>query len=132
MPTKKPRITITMNEEQLKNIEDYQYKNKIKNQTQAILSLINAGFKELSLLNPIPINTCGDNSVLDLLEKYAELDPHGKDIVNVVLQKEYERCQAGKKKKQARKTYLEPVAAHNDNSINDDELDLMRQDIEDL
>ena len=47
MPTEKPRVTITVTEEQLKEIEDYRYGNKMKNQTQAILSLVRAGLDEL-------------------------------------------------------------------------------------
>lgn len=132
MPTKKPRITITMSEEQLKNIEKYQHTNKIKNQTQAILSLINAGFKELGSSNIDYINYHDDELIFDLVEKYTELDPHGKDIVDIVLQKEHERIQAINKKKQAKKSHLEPIAAHNDSSIDDDELDLMKQDIDNL
>lgn len=37
MPTNKPRVTITMTEQELGAIEDYQYFNNKKNQTQAIL-----------------------------------------------------------------------------------------------
>lgn len=48
MPTEKPRVTITVTEEQLKEIEEFRYSNKMKNQTQAILSLVNAGLKELN------------------------------------------------------------------------------------
>lgn len=47
MPTEKPRVTITMTEEQLRQIEDYRFNNKIKNQTQAILSLVEKGIDEL-------------------------------------------------------------------------------------
>lgn len=47
MPTDKPRVTITMTEDELKQIEDYRYGNKMKNQTQAILSLIKNGFSEI-------------------------------------------------------------------------------------
>lgn len=43
MPTEKPRVTITMTEEQLAQIDDYKFGNKLKNQTQAILSLIEKG-----------------------------------------------------------------------------------------
>lgn len=47
MPTEKPRVTITMTEEQLAQIEGYRYGNKMKNQTQAILSLIEKGMDVL-------------------------------------------------------------------------------------
>lgn len=48
MPTENPRITITMSEEQLEEIRNYLHENRLKNQTQAILSLINKGFEALN------------------------------------------------------------------------------------
>lgn len=47
MPTEKPRITITMSPEQLQEVDQYRFDNKLKNQTQAILSLIRTGLDEL-------------------------------------------------------------------------------------
>ena len=47
MPTEKPRITITMSPEQLQEVDQYRFNNKLKNQTQAILSLIRTGLDEL-------------------------------------------------------------------------------------
>lgn len=47
MPTEKPRITITMTEEELRKIEDFRFGKKMKNQTQAILSLIRLGMDEI-------------------------------------------------------------------------------------
>ena len=47
MPTERPRITITMPEEKYMQVQDFQYGNKMKNQTQAILYLIEKGFEEL-------------------------------------------------------------------------------------
>lgn len=49
MPTKKPRITITVYDATDKMLEDYQYSGRHKNRTQAILSLIYKGLEsELS------------------------------------------------------------------------------------
>jgi hypothetical protein len=45
MPTEKPRVTITMTEEALNRINEFRFKFKYKNQTQAILSLIEKGFE---------------------------------------------------------------------------------------
>lgn len=47
MPTERPRVTITVTEEQLKEIEAYRFGKKMKNQTQAILSLVRAGLDEI-------------------------------------------------------------------------------------
>ena len=48
MPTEKPRITFTVNPETLSKIDDYRYSHKMKNQTQAILSLLERGLSSLS------------------------------------------------------------------------------------
>lgn len=57
VPIEKPRVTITMTEEQLAQIEEYGFGNKIKNQTQAILSLIEKGIDVISgdIIEPIKI-----------------------------------------------------------------------------
>lgn len=47
MPTQKPRITFTLSEEELAKISDYQFSHKIKNQTQAILRLLEIGLADL-------------------------------------------------------------------------------------
>lgn len=49
MPTDKPRVTFTISEDKLAELEEYRYSNKIKNQTQAILSLIDKGLSALEL-----------------------------------------------------------------------------------
>ena len=47
MPTEKPRITFTLDEETLKAVDEYRFKYKKKNQSQAILSLIDLGMESL-------------------------------------------------------------------------------------
>lgn len=47
MPTEKPRVTITVSEDQLKEIEDYRFSRKLRSQTQAINDLVRAGLEEL-------------------------------------------------------------------------------------
>jgi metal-responsive CopG/Arc/MetJ family transcriptional regulator len=44
-PNAKPTITITLDEELLKKIEDYQFENRIKNRSQAIERLILKGME---------------------------------------------------------------------------------------
>lgn len=53
MPTDRPRITITMSDEQLEQVKVFQHGNRM-NQTQAILSLIERGFAELEKENSAP------------------------------------------------------------------------------
>ena len=47
MPTDNPRITFTVSEELKDQINEYQFSNRIKNQSQAILSLIKMGMDSL-------------------------------------------------------------------------------------
>jgi transcriptional regulator with XRE-family HTH domain len=54
------------------------------------------------------------------VRKFKSLDEKGKHTVMTVLNIEYDRCKR-----------LEPVAAHNDD-MSDEQLELMRQDLEDL
>lgn len=46
MPTKKPRVTFAISEERLQEVEAYQISNKLKNQSQAILALIEKGLSD--------------------------------------------------------------------------------------
>jgi len=89
MPTIKPRVTITMTEEQLNRIEDFRFNKRMKNQTQAILALIEAGFSVLGSKDATRINY--DESAELLMQKYQKLDEHGKDMVDTVLDKELTR-----------------------------------------
>lgn len=43
MPTEKPRITITVPEDMMREIDDYRYGNRISTQTQAIFQLVRLG-----------------------------------------------------------------------------------------
>lgn len=53
-----------------------------------------------------------------LIKPYRILDPHGQDMVDTVLKKEYSRCKDIKKERQSTitqlpdRSYLEPIAAH--------------------
>lgn len=47
MPTDKPRVTFALDQDMLDAIDDYKFKNRIKNQSQAIISLIEKGFENL-------------------------------------------------------------------------------------
>lgn len=43
-PNAKPIINITISEDLLKKVEDYQFDNRIKNRSQAIVELLQKGF----------------------------------------------------------------------------------------
>lgn len=70
MPTENPRITITMSEEQLEEIRNYLHEHRLKNQTQAILSLINKGFEALNTVSAGAVsNKKAPANVANALEK---------------------------------------------------------------
>ncbi len=92
MPTIKPRVTITMTEEQLQKIEDLRFKKRFKNQTQAILSLIDAGFETLKATSTSVEDIIIQNHNKQMTKRYHALDEHGKEMVDFVLEKEYSRC----------------------------------------
>lgn len=47
MPTEKPRYTITMDEELLKQVDDFRFENRYATRTQATLELIRLGLEKL-------------------------------------------------------------------------------------
>ena len=48
MPTTNPRITFTVSDETMRQIDEYRFEHRMRNQTQAILSLIDLGFQALT------------------------------------------------------------------------------------
>lgn len=130
MPTIKPRVTITMTEEQLQKIEDLRFKKRFKNQTQAILALIDAGFEILKAKPTNAEDIIAQNHDKQMIKKYHALDEHGKEMVDLVLAKEYDRT-IKESKKSEMPLHLMPVAAHNDNQSEEQER-LMREDLDEL
>ena len=76
MPTQKPRVTFTISKEQLELVENFQFSNKIKNQTQAILQLIERGLEDFSpeIVSETKNSPSIEDGDIDLLEKYHTLD----------------------------------------------------------
>lgn len=64
MPTLNPRITFTVSDETMKAIDEYRFSHRMRNQTQAILSLIDLGFKVLD----------GNELIIEPAEKLSDED----------------------------------------------------------
>lgn len=78
MPTQKPRVTFTISQERLSEVEAYRFDNKFKNQTQAILSLIEKGLSKIDREN----SPSTDESVPgeeQLVNLYRELNEEGQE-----------------------------------------------------
>ena len=98
MPTLNPRITFTVSDETMKAIDEYRFSHRMRNQTQAILSLIDLGFKVLDSNEPIiePAEKLTDDD-RQVLNAYHAADPVYQGIVLEIL----ENHQAEKKKSRA-------------------------------
>lgn len=48
MPTEKPRLTFALSEELREQINEYQFTHRVKNQSQAIISLLNMGIDAIN------------------------------------------------------------------------------------
>lgn len=80
MPTEKPRVTFTISQERLSEVEAYRFNNKFKNQTQAILSLIDKGLSGIKKENS-PDATEAAPGEEHLVELYRELNAEGQHLV---------------------------------------------------
>lgn len=97
MPTEKPRVTFTVDQNTLSRIDNYRFETKSRNQTQAILSLIEKGLAEYMSENPeykVDTNPKYSFTVDEqtLINKYRALDTFGQDTVKAVLNCENQRC----------------------------------------
>lgn len=89
MPTNKPRVTFTIDETQLNKIDKYRFEYKFKNQTQAILSLIESGLDVIQKQHR-PSQEFSKEE-MEQFKKYRALDKHGKETVDFILEREWTR-----------------------------------------
>lgn len=91
MAIDKQRFSITVDDDLYRKIEDFRFNRRIKSQSKAVNALIEIGFKALTDgdINIGPPISRFEHSIL---QKYNHLDVHGKEMVEMVLNKEYERC----------------------------------------
>ena len=91
MPTNKPRLSLTVTEEQLAAIEEYQRVNHKKSQNVAIVELITKGLELEEAETEFSLEE------YQHIQKCRALDPHGLKMVNLVMEEETERCKKEKK-----------------------------------
>lgn len=108
MPTDKPRVTITMSQEQYQAIEAYRFNTRQKNQTQAILSLISSGIESISKPDSCSLKTKNSPSYTDeekdLVSDYRSLDKPGKRAVQVTVADQKQRVSDEQKKARSKTT----------------------------
>ena len=93
MPTMNPRITFTVSDDTMKAIDEYRFEHRMRNQTQAILSLIDIGFKALTGKD-FPKEPQITDDDMRILQIYHDADPIYREIALEIL----ENHQAKKKK----------------------------------
>lgn len=93
MATEKQRFSITVDDSLYRKIEDFRFEKRIKNQSKAVNELMKIGFNALTGKN-VNLGPSLSSFELGIIEKYNALDKHGKEIVDFILKKEYERCSA--------------------------------------
>ncbi len=100
MPTEKPRITITVTAQQFSRIEDYRFGHKMKNQTQAILSLIEKGLAESGAAPALP------EDAMEVARDYHALDRHGRAVVKGLLSEERRRMDEEERRRREKESDL--------------------------
>lgn len=87
MPTEKPRFSITIDQELLNRINDYQHKNRMSTQTKAVLDLISKGIAQTTIeATGTTLNAqIYSQAALDVAAKYDLLDTHGRKIIDTLL-----------------------------------------------
>lgn len=109
MPTDKPRFTITVDPALMQEIEDYRYNHRIKNQTQAVISLMQRGLQEIMETEfsqpqqPIEQYSADEQQLID---DYREFNDEGKEkvrdyVADLADNPKYKKCSESRLEKQA-------------------------------
>jgi len=94
MPTDKPRITITIDEETMKTVEEFRYSNRYSSQTQAFLELIKIGLEAVGR-TPIKRTPVFSKQAIQIARTYDnELDDYGRSLLRLVAMHEKERLES--------------------------------------
>lgn len=90
MPTKKPRLTFALSKEELEQVESFRKKHNIKNQSQAILTLINKGIEDIQKdesFVPIKKAPSVSDEAMRIATAFEQADEDHKEIVRAALAK---------------------------------------------
>lgn len=109
MPTDKPRFTITVDPALMQEIEDYRYNHRIKNQTQAVISLMQRGLQEIMETEfsqpqqPVEQYSADEQQLID---DYREFNDEGKEkvrdyVADLADNPKYKKCSESRLEKQA-------------------------------
>lgn len=92
MPTENPRLSFMVSDELKAQINDYQFSHKIKNQSQAIISLINKGMDAIARGYICQTSKLSENSserlsadAIMIAKQYDELEEDGKQFIRMAI-----------------------------------------------
>lgn len=106
MPTEKPRITITMSADQLSRVKEFEASHNCKNQTKAILALMEIGLSKAEKTVVMAVSLSAEDA--EIAKRYHVLDHHGKKAVKTILACEEKRY-ADEKNRPAKVVELFPT-----------------------
>lgn len=75
MATEKPRFSITMDNDLLSQVEDYQFKNRFKSQSKAIIDLVRCGLAEINGAEDNKKASLYSSEAMEVAEAYDRADP---------------------------------------------------------
>lgn len=90
MSTDKQRFSITVDDDFYRKIEDFRFERRIKSQSKAVNELMEMGFCAI-MGKEISIQPNFSKQEINIIEKYRDLDDHGKRMVDLVLKEEHSR-----------------------------------------
>ncbi len=94
MATEKPRFSITLDDELYEKVNEYQHLKKFPTQTKAVVDLLRRGAGALGLVAGEDIDPDSEDWLpgeLERAKKYRALDRHGKELVDIILDRESAR-----------------------------------------
>lgn len=89
MPTEKPRVTFTIKQETLDKVDEFRYATKAKNQSQAILSLIEKGLEKTEQKTKKAL--LYSSEAIKIAKDFDTLDSHGQSAVRGLMDEELNR-----------------------------------------
>lgn len=84
MPTSNPRITFTVSEDLMKQIDEYRFEHRLRNQTQAIVSLLNLGLEHMTG-KKLTSDERFTEEQIELVHLFEQTDPVYQNVVTKIM-----------------------------------------------
>lgn len=117
MPTEKPRVTFTVSKETLSKIDDYRFSSKAKNQSQAIISLLERALDDFAPENEKAPPVSGE--AMEVAEAYDDADPGIQYSIRKLLDLEVPEIKMVARGNRVKRTSGKPNAKEIDEAISE-------------